>query len=107
MRVTVADPEYIPYTAFEIDSLWSCNVAWMRLLLLPLSLVLASFEDASARAFYVSDFIFPDLSELLVLAGFESASARAFYVSDFIFPDLSELFSVFVQGPLNYLSCPL
>ena len=51
MRVTVADPEYIPYIAFEIDLLWSCNVAWMRLLLFLPGLVFASFENASARAF--------------------------------------------------------
>ena len=77
MRVTVADPEYCVrlrrflwickdrdeeknYELVSPDSqervcfpslLWSCNVAWMRLLLLPPGLVLASFENALAQAF--------------------------------------------------------
>ena len=66
------------FSSSRIDGL--CNVSWMRLLLLSPGLVLASFENASARAFYVSDFIFPDLSEP---------------------------FSVFVQGLPNCLSCSL
>ena len=108
MRVTVADPEYIP----EIDLLWSCDVAWTRLLLLPPSLVLASFKNASARAFCsrcMCQTSYPRIVRAVGAGWFWKCISSGIlllrYVSDFMFPDLSELFSVFVQGPPNCPRC--